>query len=184
MGPHFQKGATRIGRDRLPPNHVAILDDPKTLIGAIRELWDYAGAPGPKVPYKIVFRICTDGERDAYHHQLLNLEGAEHFAESINRFGLPTRRWHIIDSEHIAHARIRHSNPLTESAHGHVPVTLDDLCCVPEAISPRNIVSFEYAPAQPRVVYHLQRSDGLLVVVQELRAKTGMVFKTAYKRRQ
>jgi hypothetical protein len=183
MGPHFEKGAKKIGRERLPIGRVAILNDPQTLVAAISELLAWATKPDPKQTLSAVYRVSSEGECQAYMYKLREIHGVENYITNIQRFALPARRWHIIDSEHIAHAMNRHSDQRVERKHGHLPITREDVFRIPEITDPRNIVSFEQDGARlPRIVYELRDEAGVLVAVQELRAKSGLIFKTLYRR--
>ncbi len=73
MGPNFHLGETKIGRNRLPPNHVAILDDPALLLAALRELYADALTPqaqGSKTRHSIVFRVVDKGELERLNYKL------------------------------------------------------------------------------------------------------------------
>jgi hypothetical protein len=183
MGPHFERGAKKIGRERLPVGRVAILNDPQTFVAAMEELLAWATQPDPKQTLSIVYRVSGEGESQAYLYKLREIHGVENYGTNIQRFALPARRWHIIDSEHIAHVMNRHLDKNVVQKHGHLPITREDFFRIPEIMDPRNIVSFEHESARlPRIVYELRAERGIFVAVQELRARSGMIFKTLYRR--
>ncbi len=63
MGPNFRKGSTRIGRERLPPGLVAILDQPKILRMAFEEMIGFVTGDESleKGRAGVVFRVVTSG---------------------------------------------------------------------------------------------------------------------------
>jgi hypothetical protein len=81
MGPNYLSGKTRIGRQRLPSGLVAILDDPKTLRGALLELYAYAmDVRTPDRPRRgIVYRVVPDEERLGIRYKLQKLVGMKRF---------------------------------------------------------------------------------------------------------
>lgn len=186
IGPNFQKGQTRIGRERLPDGFVALVRDQATLRLAIAELHDHVSAGNPS-PYPkgfgIIFRIASSGECEGVRQQVHRVFGPSAFLEHVEIFGVTPGQWHLLDNEHIAHSCNRHSDAQIEAKCGHVPIGVADFQRIPDVVNPLNIVEFRKKGDSPRIAYARQYDDGRLIVVEEIQRKRGLVFKTMYKQK-
>jgi hypothetical protein len=185
IGDAFQSGKQRIGRDRLPANTVAFLDDPGSLCLAIRDLHAYAIQSAPvKPPHTIVFRVVESAERDAVNHRIKTELGIANFLQHSEMFCPRLGQWHLLDSEHFSHAHNRHSHGGEERRHGHLPIVVADFEQIPSLIDPRNIEEFSTRGDSPRIIYRAQRVNEIFIVVVELCRRRGMIFKTLYKQKK
>jgi hypothetical protein len=185
MGPNFYLGVTSLGRNRLPPNCVAILDDPALLAAALAELHAYAVTPSvglAKTRYSIIFRIVDDRELNGFHHKLRTLLDPVRFMDNAALYGVAAGQWHMIDSDHLTHVCNRHTEENREKQRGHVAVTAPDFQRIPDVIATGNITEFAQTQGRPRIIYRKRYPDGELTVIQEIRSK-GMTFKTMYKKK-
>jgi hypothetical protein len=182
MGSYFNTAATMIGRKRLPPGLVAILDDQMALGAAIGELHEYAIANRePDRPRRgIVFRVVQVWECEAIVQKLWNYFGLKDAAANADLFSLALGHMHVIDDSAMSHASNRHG-----AKHGkldHLSLTVTDFMKIPDVVNPRHIVEFSVAKGTPRIVYRKAYDRHVLTVVQELQMKAGMIaIKTAYK---
>jgi hypothetical protein len=185
MGPNFQSGATRIGRRRLPRRYAAILDDHDVLLGALDELHQYALAAPEGVPrekHAIIFRVVDTSEVNRFNFKLQELLGAANLMDSAAIYSVRVGHWHVVDSEHVAHAYMRHSDAEREAKHGHLPITVFDLKRIPEVVLPRCIQELSVSKGTPRIVYRRRYGDGELSVVEEIRSRE-LAVKTVYKQK-
>jgi hypothetical protein len=182
LGPTFEKGLRTLGRRRLPAGVVAILDDPETLRGAIRELYDYAlnDRSPTRSRRAIIFRVVSPGERHAYISKLEQFFGAKNLSSQESVYGVPVGYWHIIDDSFVSHVVARH---FAEPEPSLLPVGAEDLTLVPELINPRWISEFAFTKKMPRVVYERKYEHSSIVVVQEIQARLGLNVKTIYKKK-
>jgi hypothetical protein len=180
VGPNFDKGVTRIGRRRLPAGFVALLDDPEALRLAIRELHGYAISGAKFGKRGIIFRLITSQERQAILFKLQNLLGIDEFTRNSATFHIREGHWHAIDSEHLIHVCNRHIDPELER-HGHPALVIEDTETIPKLIDPRNIYEFASDDALPRIKYRREVADRVYILVEEIRAKSGIVLKTFYR---
>lgn len=179
MGPNFNAGATRLGRDRLPPGIVAILDQPETLRLAFGEMYDFvadgnllsSGRAG------VIFRTVSDGERDALNVSVQKVCGDVN-AACGNTAGFR----HLLDVNHIRHICNSHGNAEAERARGQIAVAKEDFYRIPEVVLPYNLVQCILAADSPRLVYSRECEGASLVVVEEIRrARKELVVITLYK---
>jgi hypothetical protein len=171
-----------IGRKRLPPGLVAILDDPVTLDAAIGELHEYAiGNREPDRPRRgVVFRVVQVRECEAIVQKLWNYFGLKDAAGSAELFSVALGHMHVMDDSAISHASNRHG--AKEGELDHLSLTVSDFMRIPEVVNPRHIVEFSVAKGTPRIVYRKAYDRHVLAVGQELQMKAGMIaIKTAYK---
>ncbi|HVT89928.1 MAG TPA: hypothetical protein VHD56_13825 [Tepidisphaeraceae bacterium] len=182
MGPNYEKGSTRLGRNRLPQGVVAILDDAATLNGAIEELHHYASeSKSPNRPRRgIIFRVVTPGEREAFIEKLIQFFGSKNLASQLDIYSYPVGHPHLIDDSLMSHASNRHS---IETVHGHIAVTIEDYLRIPEIVRPKYIREFAFTRQMPRIVYERMYNNCTIVVIQEIQAKAGLSVKTIYKKR-
>jgi hypothetical protein len=185
MGPNFDKGKTRIGRERLPPGIVAILDDQEMLRGAILELLAYATDvhTAEKMRRGIVYRLVSDAERQAITYKLQDFFGMKRFLPEERTYTVPTGHWHFMDDRAVSHANTRHGIVETGSSAGHLALAPLDFCQVPSVVHSRNIVEFCVTKGMPRIVYEQAFDEGTLRVVEEIQAQAGLAFKTCYRKR-
>jgi hypothetical protein len=168
MGPSFHLGVTRIGRERLPANHVAILDDPALLLAALRELHAYALTPAEggtrKICHSIVFRVADAREVERFNYKLQQLLGVADFMDNAAVYAVRAGHWHVVDSEQMTHVCNRHSDATREAQRGHFPVTVMDFERIPDVVAVHNIAEFERTKGMPRIVYRKRYGDGQLTV--------------------
>jgi hypothetical protein len=182
-GPKFNAAMNAIGRRRLAPGLVAILDNAESLRTAIRELYAYGS--GNKVPERprrgIVFRIVEEWECQAIRHKLIDFFGPRHVAANEGLFSVPVGHLHFFDDSFVSHACNRHA--IVEGPHNHLLLTVDDFEKIPEVVDPRHIREFSITKGMPRIVYERVYGVTALVVVQEIQSKAGLAVKTAYKKK-
>ena len=184
IGANFLKGKSGIGRKRLPSGHVAFLDDQKSLCLAIRDLYAYAIQSCPVKPMQaVVFRVVGESEIHAINYKIQTLLGMDGFSANCRSFCPSAEQFHIIDSEHIAHAFNRHSDGGTERRHGHIPIGVRDFELIPEVVRPKYITEFSMRGNLPRIIYGREYGSEQLIVVQELRGNYGLTFKTVYRKK-
>jgi len=179
MGPNFNKGARRIGRDRLPPGVVAIVEDVPLLELAIGEMHEFvvAGKRLESARAGIIFGVVDVGERLAYNWNL------QRVTDDVNFFvGDLLGLRHTLDLEHLTHIHHRHSDPAKEELHGQIPLTLEDILLIPQLVQPRNLRECCYIREMCRLVYARRWDHGQLVAVEEIRFhKKELVIVTLYK---
>jgi hypothetical protein len=183
MGPYFNAAATTISRKRLPAGLVAILGDPATLSAAIGELHAYANTnrANDRLRRGIVFRVVEEWERAAIVQKLWNYFGPSRAAEHERGYSVAVGHMHLIDDSAMSHACNRHGS--SEGEHHHLLLSISDFKKIPEVVDPRYIVEFSVAKGMPRIIYRKTYDGFILVVVEELQEKTGLLIKTAYKKR-
>lgn len=183
MGPYFDSASTRIGRKRLPPGLVAMIEDPFVLREGIRELHEYATTNRqPNRPRRgIVFRVVEAWEQHAIMQRVCAYFGQKLLARYGSRFAVRVGDVHVVDDSVVSHAFNRHA--IEEGAHqSHLGLMLEDFQRIPEVVDPRYIAKFTETRGMPRIVYERAYERFVIVVIEEIRAKAGVVVKTAYKR--
>ena len=183
VGIEFSKGAKTIGRRRLKPGIVAILNDDQTRCEAIRELHKYAlggsgrGAGG----FGIIYRVVDEVEANLVRQRLYDLVGLRKFNSLIARFQL-RGYWHLLREDYIRHACNRHGDDRRERLHGQEGLTADDFVMIPEITEPRYIVDAGMnASGRPYLRYQ-KRVGSTTIVFQELReSEDVLLFQTMRK---
>ena len=183
VGPRFAKGARTIGRRRLKPGIVAILDDDDIRRGAVCELYEYAirgsgrGAGG----FGIVYRVVDEVDANLIRQRLYDLMGARKFNSMIDRFQLRGYR-HLLREDYIRHANNRHGDDRRESLHGQEGLTVDDFVRIPEITEPRYIVDAGFNSAGRPYLRYEKKVGSATIVFQELReAEDLLLFQTMRK---
>ena len=183
MSAWFPSGITKLGRRRLPEGLVAILDDRVALGAAIVQLHEYANQDRtPGRPRRgIIYRVVEAWESQATRHKLYELCGNKKAPAHEAVFTFPCGHYHLIDDCGVSHACNRHA--IAEAAHPHLVLTVEDFVRIPEIVDPRHIVEFSITRGVPRIIYEREYDGRVLVVVEELQARAGLVVKTAYRRK-
>ncbi len=186
VGPNFESGKLQIGRERLSEGLVAILDDRARLTAALIELHAYALAERHSCRPRrgIVFRVVTEGERDAVNYRIQEQIGIATFAEAAAVFNVRIGDWHVIDHHHLVHICNRHADAKKEASRGQIPITQYDLGQIPMVVVARNIIDFRVVGEMPRIVYRMLDERGALVAIEEIRRKDGLILKTLYREKK
>ncbi|MFI5381907.1 MAG: hypothetical protein ACHRHE_21635 [Tepidisphaerales bacterium] len=183
VGFEFAKGARAIGRRRLKPGIVAILEDNETRRGAIRELYEYAlrGAGRGAGGFGIVYRVVDENEANGIRQRLYDLMGPRRFNSMIGQFQL-RGYWHVLREDYIRHAHNRHGDDYRERLHGQEGLKVEDFVRIPEITAPRHIVDAG-TNANGRPYFRYEKSfDSSTIVFQELReAEDLLLFQTMRK---
>jgi len=182
-GKVIKKPLVTIGRKRLPPGIVAVLDDPEGLRAAIRELHSYAKQNrGPGRPRRgIVFRVVEEWEYHAIRHKLADLFGPKYVSVNESLYSVPVGFLHFLDDSFVSHACNRHA--VAEGARHHLVLTPGDFERIPDVVNPRHIREFSMSKGMPRIVYEREYDGMSLVVVEEVQSKAGLTVKTAYRKK-
>ena len=184
IGPNFDRGKSRIGRERLPAGYVTILDADRLRL-AIGELYAAANQTTAPARHGIVFRVVTSEDRQAIHWRLQALLGVDQFLDNAGIFRIEPGYWYVLDTDAIRHACNRHTDEGLEARHGHAALSPEDFTHIPRIVDPRNISEFRVAKATPRIAFSGIVPGGVLVVVCEVQSGRKMLtVKTAYKQRQ